>query len=73
MDWNGDILLCCQDMYNRTIKFGNVIEKPIFEIWKNSKLIQFRKKLKAGDRSLSPCNNCNANGLIFGHNHAKLW
>ena len=73
LDWNGDMLLCCQDMYNRTVKFGNITEKPLVELWKDSKLMKFREKLKKGDRSLSPCNNCTANGLIFGENHAKLW
>lgn len=73
LDWNGDMLLCCQDMYNRTVKFGNITEKPLVELWKDSKLMKFREKLKKGDRSLSPCSNCTANGLIFGENHAKLW
>jgi len=73
IDWNGDALLCCQDMYNRTIKFGNVTDRPLFEIWKDGKLTQFRNKLKNGERSLSPCNNCNANGQIFGSNHVKAW
>ena len=35
IDWNGDALICCQDMYNRTVKFGNVAEKPIFDIWRD--------------------------------------
>ena len=73
IDWNGDALLCCQDMYNRTLTFGNVKEKNIFDIWKDAKLMEFRKKLKEGDRSSSPCSNCNANGRIFGHNHSKSW
>ena len=73
LDWNGDMLLCCQDMYNRTINFGNVNEKKLVDMWKDTKLMEFRKKLKDGDRSLSPCNNCNANGLIFGHNHVNAW
>jgi len=73
VDWNGDVLLCCQDMYNRTKKFGNINEKSLWEIWKDPKLIDYRKRLASGDRSLSPCNNCNANGRIFGENHAKAW
>lgn len=73
IDWNGDALICCQDMYNRTIKFGNVNTRPLVEIWRDTRLMQFRKKLKNGDRSLSPCNNCNANGKIFGFNHADKW
>jgi len=73
IDWNGDALLCCQDMYNRTIKFGNVMDKPLFDIWRDPKLIDFRNKLKKGDRTSSPCDNCNANGRIFGQNHAEEW
>ena len=73
VDWNGDTLVCCQDMYNRTINFGNVKETNIFDIWKNSKIMKFRDYLSKGDRSLSPCNNCNANGRIFGDNHVKAW
>ena len=73
IDWNGDILLCCQDMYNRTEIFGNVKDRPLFDIWKDQRLTEFRKKLKAGDRSSSPCNNCNANGMVFGKNHADTW
>tara|TARA_R110001583_G_scaffold194567_2_gene365777 strand:+ start:1419 stop:2312 length:894 start_codon:yes stop_codon:yes gene_type:complete len=73
VDWNGDILLCCQDMYNRTVKFGNVKDKLLIDTWKEGKLMEFRNKLKNGERSLSPCNNCNANGQVFGHNHAKSW
>ena len=73
VDWNGDTLLCCQDMYNRTIKFGNVKDKKLIDIWRDAKLMEFRNKLKNGDRSSSPCSNCNANGRIFGHNHAEKW
>jgi len=73
IDWNGDALICCQDMYNRTVKFGNVQTKPLIDIWMDGKLMEFRNKLKNGERSLSPCSNCNANGQIFGANHAKEW
>ena len=48
-------------------------KKSILEIWSNTKMLEYRNKLSTGDRSLSPCSNCNANGKIFGHNHAKAW
>ena len=73
IDWNGDVLLCCQDMYNRTIKFGNIQNKPLLEIWKDKKLTEFRHKLKEGNRCLSPCKDCNANGVVFGANHVNKW
>ena len=73
IDWNGDVLLCCQDMYNRTVKFGNVKDKPLLDIWVDKKLNDFRKKLVKGERTISPCNNCTANGMVFGENHSRLW
>ena len=73
IDWNVDALLCCQDMYNRTVNFGNVKDKSLVDIWTDAKLTEFRNKLKNGDRSLSPCSNCNANGQVFGVNHANKW
>ena len=73
LDWNGDMLLCCQDMYNRTEVFGNVLETKLIDIWLDKKLNDFRNKLVKGERVLSPCNNCTANGMIFGESHSKLW
>jgi len=73
IDWNGDVLLCCQDMYNRTEIFGNVKDKPLLDIWVDKKLNGFRKKLVKGERTISPCNNCTANGMVFGENHSRLW
>ena len=73
IDWNGDILLCCHDMYNRTETFGNAKNSKLIDLWKNQRLIEFRKKLKKGDRSESPCNKCTANGVVLGRCHAKLW
>ena len=73
IDWNGDVLICCQDMYNRTKIFGNVSEKKLVDIWLDKKLNDFRKKLVKGERVLSPCNNCSANGMVFEENHSKLW
>ena len=73
IDWNGEALLCCQDMYNRTVKFGNVKDRPLIEIWMDARLTEYRSRLKKGERSLSPCSNCNANGRVFGLNHAKSW
>ena len=73
IDWNGHVLLCCQDMYNRTEIFGNILEKKLIDIWVDKKLNDFRKKLVKGKRVVSPCNNCTANGMVFGENHSKSW
>tara|TARA_R110000851_G_scaffold3749_8_gene15313 strand:+ start:365 stop:1243 length:879 start_codon:yes stop_codon:yes gene_type:complete len=73
VDYNGDVLLCCQDMYNRTVKFGNVHSENLIDIWHDKKLNEYRQLLIGGSRNLSPCNNCNANGRIFGKEHKVAW
>jgi len=72
IDWNGDILLCMQD-WNKKIKFGNVASQNLKDIWLSKYYNQFRKKLFNGSRSCAPCNKCNTDGMLHGHNHVELW
>ncbi len=61
--YNGDVLPCCfiPQMANaRTHKeniMGNVFEKPLKEIWNNSKYQEFRKKIKSNNPPKS-CSTC---------------
>ena len=73
MDWNGDILSCCHDMYAKTITFGNVNEKTLLEIWNSKMWSKSRKLLGEGKRIQPPCNNCDAGGTILGYNHYLEW
>ena len=73
LDLNGDVLLCPHDVFNKTVTFGNINETPIFELWKSKKLMEYRQNLIKGNRCLSPCDNCNAQGTLLGGEHAKLW
>lgn len=72
IDWNGDVFLCPQD-WQRRQTMGNIMQQEIFEIWKGPILSKYRKHLLKGDRSLKPCNQCNANGMVYGSNHYKAW
>ena len=36
-------------------------------------MMNARKLLLDANRNLSPCNVCNADGLIMGHDQAKNW
>jgi radical SAM protein with 4Fe4S-binding SPASM domain len=71
IDWNGDVLLCPQD-WNRKVKFGNINTESLFDIWKSDHMTRFRKKLFEA-RKDSPCNKCDANGIVHGEEHRKLW
>jgi len=75
MDWNGDILLCCEDWRKITkdiLKF-NINTHSIKEIWLSEVLNKYRTRLKEGDRSLSPCNRCNIHGEKVGEEYVKIF
>ena len=72
IDWNGDIFLCPQD-WQRRVTMGNIMQKSFFDIWIGNILNKFRKLHLKGDRSQSPCNLCNANGMVYGDKHSKAW
>ena len=68
IDWDGNIYLCPQD-WQRRVSLGNIMQKEFFEIWNGNLLNKYRKKLLNGERSLNPCNKCNADGQIYGKKH----
>ena len=72
IDWNGDVFLCPQD-WQRRQTMGNIMQEDFFEIWKGPILTKYRKKLLSGERSLNPCNQCNADGMVYGEKHHKAW
>ena len=72
IDWNGDVFLCPQD-WQRRMSMGNMMQESIFDIWSGKIMSKYRKELLKGKRDLSPCNSCNAQGTLLGHNHAKIW
>ena len=72
IDWNGDFFLCPQD-WQRRMSMGNIMQKSFFNIWNGKLLSKYRKKLINGDRSLNPCNKCNAEGDVYGEKHYLAW
>ncbi|MDB2561965.1 SPASM domain-containing protein [Sulfurimonas sp.] len=72
IDWNGDVLLCVQD-WNKKVKMGNIYAQSLVDVWQSNQMKKYRKTLGHCDRSLSPCNNCNAEGTLHGFNHIKYW
>ena len=72
VDWNGDVLLCVQD-WNKKVRFGNVNDTSLFDIWKGSALSRRRHNLCTRGRVDSPCRNCNADGTLHGADHVEAW
>ena len=72
VDWNGDVMLCMQD-WNKKVKFGNVSQQTLTEVWFSKGLDKYRNKLLNGNRACAPCNKCNTDGTLHGHNHSVIW
>ncbi len=72
VDWNGDVFLCPQD-WQRRQTMGNIMQSEIFDIWNGPILSKYRRRLLSGERDLSPCNQCNADGMVYGEKHYKAW
>jgi radical SAM protein with 4Fe4S-binding SPASM domain len=72
IDWNGDVFLCPQD-WQRRQTMGNIMQTSLFEIWNGPVLSKYRKQLIKGQRNLSPCNKCNADGMVYGEKHYEAW
>jgi radical SAM protein with 4Fe4S-binding SPASM domain len=73
IDWNGDILICCEDWSRRSKSRLNINTHTLSEIWSSTELNEYRNKLKDGIRSLSPCNVCNIHGEKVGENLVKIF
>ena len=66
IDWNGDVLLCCQDWKRAGNINMNINTQTIEDIWFSDQLNRYREKLSQSNRSLTPCNACNINGTLNG-------
>jgi len=72
LDYNGDVLMCSHDWGKKNI-LGNLNKQSLKDIWLSEKAMTARKKLNNFDRSLSPCNVCDVNGLLIGSEHSEAW
>jgi len=74
IDWNGDVLLCCNDWARKQLPFGNVNKDTFSNIWMNQMFTRVRKTLLQGNRSrLSACQKCDTDGCKGGGESALLW
>lgn len=64
VDWDGSLLLCCNDWARAAGKFGNVNQTPFHKLWLSEEMNNVRRKLLLNNRTSggTPCNTCNATG-----------
>lgn len=75
IDWDGSMLLCCNDWARAAGRFGNVNETPFHKLWLSDEMNKVRSKLML-DRAVAgnPCNTCNAIGNQKLRAHVeKVW
>jgi len=57
IDYQGNVVLCCND-YHSTVRFGNVLEQDLAEIWRSEKYKTLRRNLRRGEFELEICKKC---------------
>ena len=72
VDYNGDCLICPDD-WKKKLVVGNLKKEKIIDVWEKKIFHEVRKSLLKGDRSHSPCNECDVDGLLSGNEFAKKW
>lgn len=73
VNYNGDMTLCCGDVYKRQI-IGNAYKDRIQDIWQNAKLTHFRNlHLKGESHKMIPCTTCGYRDTIIQKHHPESW
>ena len=72
VDFDGSVLLCNHD-WDKKLSMGNVKETPILDIWNSEKYKEIRGNLANANRNHSPCNRCDANGMMMGGEFVSKW
>ncbi len=66
VNWKGDVILCCND-YHADIKFGNVMEESLVDIWNSERFNAYRVALLNKDRDIAFCRGCDYSGGSYPH------
>lgn len=53
----GDVILCCNDFHSRYVS-GNIMDRPLLEIWQDPKNIHLRTRIYKGHFDFPICQNC---------------
>ena len=73
IDWNGDVLLCCNDWSRKEKGLGNVLVDNFSNLWTSNRFDSIRRELIKGNRkNIDACSGCNVDGLLVGANSFKL-
>ena len=66
VNWNGEVLLCCND-FNAEVKFGNIRDHSLVDLWSCEKMNLYRLHLQNEDRNTPLCDRCDYKGGPYPH------
>lgn len=73
IDWDGRVLLCCNDWLKTNNKLGNINTDTIHDVWYSKALTTIRSHLIKGNRQeVQSCKNCNIYGTAIGELSVEL-
>jgi len=61
VNWKGEVVLCCNDFFSRSI-FGDLKKEKLMDVWKKEKFKHIRKETKKGIFNLDVCKKCSGAG-----------
>lgn len=61
---NGDVGLCAEAYRSNDLKFGNINQQKLYDIWNGEKMQQFRNSLFCGLEGV--CGNCQVKEICWG-------
>jgi radical SAM protein with 4Fe4S-binding SPASM domain len=72
IDYNGDILLCCNDWQRKHQGLGNINKNSLQDIWYSDNFKEVRNNLKEGNRNGPACSGCSILGDVIGSESVKV-
>ena len=64
LTWNGLLVPCCFDK-NAKYVMGDISQNSFKKVWKDKKLLGFRKKIMTGRQNIDICKNCTEGCKVF--------
>jgi len=72
IDYNGDILICCDDWARKSKSELNINTHTLEEIWFSKTFSDYRENLRVGKRNnVESCKSCNVNGTKVGRENVE--
>ncbi|MCX6554744.1 MAG: SPASM domain-containing protein [Candidatus Aminicenantes bacterium] len=67
---NGQVVLCCSDMYGEQV-LGDAQRQSLVEIWQSERFVQIRQQLEHHRQGLLLCESCTHNGSTSPRNFPR--